>query len=206
MPAKPDKPLRIGLTGGIASGKTAVADLFAGLGATVVDTDVIAREVVAPGEPGLAAIKKEFGDSILNPDGTLDRSALREIVFTDPQRKTTLEALLHPLIRAATIAQLEQTAANADYQIVVVPLLLETGFIELVDRVLVVDCPEQIQLSRLKTRDGSDADTAQAIISAQTGRQQRLSRADDVIDNSGALAELEPAVRALHKKYLDIAG
>jgi dephospho-CoA kinase len=202
MPESPTYPLRIGLTGGIASGKSAVADMFAKLGATVIDTDVIAREVVEPGQPGLSRVIEAFGTDILQEDGTLNRKALRERVFAAPANKTRLEAILHPLIRAATLAAADQTKATANYQIFVVPLLLESGFVELVDRVLVVDCAIDVQIARVIARDDTSAESAATIIAAQASRTERLARADDVIDNSGTLAELEPAVRELHQQYL----
>jgi dephospho-CoA kinase len=197
-------PLRVGLTGGIASGKTAVADLFAGLGATVIDTDVIARQEVAPGQPGLADITESFGADILRDDGTLDRAELRQRVFANPDKKARLEAILHPLIRAATLAEADRTATTSDYQIFVVPLLLESGFIELVDRVLVVDCSAEVQIKRLMARDAATEADAEAIIASQAGRDERLACADDIIKNSGTLAELEPTVRALHDRYLEL--
>lgn len=196
--------LRVGLTGGIASGKTTIAKLFAALGAGIVDSDVIAREAVAPSEPGLDAIVAEFGRSVLLETGALDRAALRRIVFHDAERRTALEAILHPLIRARALAQLERL--DAPYAIVVVPLLLETGFDELVERIVVVDCPEQLQLDRLCRRDGVDKRDARAMLQAQTDRQSRLARADDVIDNGGSLASTQSQVEALHARYLQIAA
>lgn len=191
---------RIGLTGGIASGKSTVADVFTELGAAVVDTDAVAREVVAPGESGLEAVATEFGPDILLPNGELDRRALRSIVFRDPQRRETLESILHPLIRARTLQMI--ASLEAPYVVVVVPLLLETGFAELVERILVVDCPEAQQLERLRQRDDVGESEAQAMLAAQTDRQTRLSRADDVIDNSGSIESTRAQVRALHERYL----
>ena len=198
-------PLRIGLTGGIASGKTAVADLFAKLGAAVIDTDVIAREVVAPGTPGLTRVCSIFGDEILNADGSLDRAALRSRVFADEPSRKQLEAILHPLIHAETLRQSAALAA-APYQILVVPLLAETGFREIVDRVLVVDCPPDIQAERLMARDKESATTAAAMINAQTGREQRLMIADDTISNDGPREALAHAVASLHRQYLELAA
>lgn len=196
--------LRIGLTGGIASGKSTVAALFAELGAGIVDTDVISREVVAPGEPGLEAVAEAFGASILTPGGELDRGALRRIVFRDAERRRALEAILHPLIRARTLHAIEQL--DAPYAIVVVPLLLETGFDALVDRILVVDCPQALQRERLRRRDAADAGEADAMLAAQLGREARLARADDVIDNGGSLAATRAQVATLHARYVDLAG
>ncbi len=195
---------RIGLTGGVASGKSTVAEIFADLGAPVVDTDVVAREVVAPGESGLEAVTAAFGKEILLPSGELDRRALRSIVFSDPQRRKRLESILHPLIRARTLQLID--ALEAPYVIVVVPLLIETGFAELVERILVVDCPEAQQLERLRRRDDIGDVEAQAMLAAQTDRQARLARADDVIDNSGGLEATRGQVRALHERYLAMAA
>jgi dephospho-CoA kinase len=206
MSDMPPRLLRIGLTGGIASGKSAVAALFASLGATVIDTDIIAREVVAPGQPGLAEIVAAFGPDILQADGMLDRSGLRQLVFSDPARKQQLESILHPLIRAATLAEAEKTASVSSYQIFVVPLLVETDFATLVDRVLVVDCPTDLQHARLLARDKESAAGADALIAAQVSREGRLAIADDVISNDSDLAALEPVVRALHQQYLQLAA
>ena len=191
---------RIGLTGGIASGKSTVADVFTELGVAVVDTDAVAREVVAPGEAGLEAVATEFGPDILLPNGELDRRALRSIVFRDPQRREALESILHPLIRARTLQVID--SLEAPYVVIVVPLLLETGFAELVERILVVDCPEAQQLERLRQRDDVGESEAQAMLAAQTDRQTRLARADDVIDNSGSIESTRAQVKALHERYL----
>lgn len=195
--------LRVGLTGGVASGKSTVSAIFAELGAGVVDTDVIAREVVAPGEPALAAITAEFGDTVLLEDGTLDRARLRRLVFHDASRRKALEAILHPRIRTAALERV--AALEAPYALVVVPLLLESGFAELVDRILVVDCPQAQQLERLKQRDRVGEADARAMLAAQTDRQTRLARADDVIDNSGSLAATRAQVERLHARYLEEA-
>ena len=191
---------RIGLTGGVASGKSTVAEIFTQLGAAVVDTDAVAREVVAPGEPGLRAVAEAFGTEILLPSGELDRRALRSVVFSDPKRRQLLESILHPLIRARTLQLID--ALEAPYAIVVVPLLLETGFAELVERILVVDCPQTQQLERLRRRDDIDETEARAMLAAQIDRQARLARADDVIDNSGSLEATRRQVETLHEQYL----
>ena len=196
--------LRVGLTGGIATGKSTVAVLFAQLGAAIVDTDVIAREVVAPGEPGLEAVIAHFGTTILTARGELDRAALRRIVFADAERRRALEAILHPLIRARTLRAFERL--DAPYALIVVPLLLETGFAELVDRILVVDCPEAVQHERLMRRDAADAREADAILAAQLDREARLTRADDVIDNGGSLAATRAQVATLHARYVDLGA
>lgn len=190
---------RVGLTGGIASGKTAVADIFASLGAGVVDTDQVARDVVAPGQPGLEAVRREFGESVIRASGELDRRALREVVFADPVARRQLESLLHPLIRARTLEALEQM--RTPYAVAVVPLLVETGFGDWVDRVAVVDCPREIQLERLMNRDGIDLDRAESMLSAQAGRQTRLAAADDVIDNGGSPESTHCQAQRLHALY-----
>ena len=199
MPAVERMTYRVGLTGGIASGKTAVADIFASLGAGVVDADRVARDVVAPGQPGLEAVRREFGEGVIRASGELDRRALREVVFADPVARRQLESLLHPLIRARTLETLEQL--EAPYAVVVVPLLVETGFGELVDRVAVVDCPREIQLERLMNRDGIDLDRAESMLRAQVDRQTRLDAAHDVIDNGGSRASTRRQVRRLHALY-----
>jgi dephospho-CoA kinase len=195
---------RVGLTGGVASGKTTAAKLFAELGAGIVDTDAVAREVVDFGEPGLEAVAAEFGDAILQSSGELDRRALRELVFRQPERRKRLEAILHPLIRARTAQRLAELAAP--YAIVVVPLMFETGFDTLVDRTAVVDCPEATQLARLQRRDGLEGSDAQAMLDAQLDRRARLSQADDIIDNSGDIEQLKTRVAALHTRYMELAG
>ena len=190
---------KVGLTGGIASGKTVVADTFASLGAGVVDTDQVARDVVAPGQPGLEAVRREFGEAVIGVSGELDRRALREVVFADPQARRQLESLLHPLIRARTLETLARV--QAPYAVAVVPLLVETGFGELVDRVAVVDCPRQIQIERLMNRDGIDLEQAESMMSAQVERQTRLAAAHDVIDNGGSRASTRSQVQRLHALY-----
>jgi dephospho-CoA kinase len=197
------RALRIGLTGGIASGKSTVARMFCELGAALVDTDEIARAVVAPGEPGLGAVREAFGPGVIDESGALDRAALRRIVFDNSAERRRLEAILHPLIRAHAIDALREV--TAPYVLVAVPLLVETGFNELVDRVLVVDCPRETQLARLMQRDNSRRETATAMLAAQATREQRLALADDVIDNSGELDATRAQVEALHARYLERA-
>jgi dephospho-CoA kinase len=196
--------LRVGLTGGIASGKSTVAELFAALGAPIVDTDVVAREVVAPGTPGLEEIRTAFGEAVIAASGELDRRTVRSLVFGDPERRHRLEAILHPRIRAQTLARLE--SIEAPYVIVVVPLLLETGFSSLVDRILVVDCPRQEQLRRLLARDGITRPEAEAMLDAQLDRETRLASADDVLDNGGRLDATRDRVGELHSAYLTLAS
>ncbi|MFQ5982144.1 MAG: dephospho-CoA kinase [Woeseiaceae bacterium] len=195
-----NRPLRIGLTGGIASGKSTVADHFAELGVPVIDTDVIAREVVQPGKPALEEIRSAFGIDVFDSDGRLNRRSMRELVFSDATRRAQLESILHPRIREETVAQ--SRAAGGPYQIIVVPLLVESPMREFVDRVLVVDCDENTQLKRLLERDADDEDQARRMIAAQASRDERLAIADDVISNNGDLDDTRSQVDALHKKYL----
>ena len=197
--------LRIGLTGGIASGKSAAAAVFAELGVPVIDSDVIAREVVAPGSAGLAAIRARFGEGVLQADGQLDRRALRAQVFADPTDRRELEALTPPLIRERMAAQ--SAAAGGPYQIHAIPLLVEGGARRPgIDRVLVIDCPEEIQVARVMARDRVDETGARAVLAAQASRAQRLAAADDVIVNDQGLEALRDAVTDLHRRYLDSAA
>ncbi|WP_055590332.1 dephospho-CoA kinase [Streptacidiphilus griseoplanus] len=186
--------LRVGLTGGIGAGKSEVSGLLAALGAVIVDADLIAREVVEPGTPGLAAVVAEFGEEVLRPDGTLDRPALGKVVFADPARLAALNAIVHPLVRDRS-AELEAAAGAADVVVQDVPLLAENGLAPLYDLVVVVDAPDEVRLDRLVRLRGMAEDEARARMSAQAARADRLAVADVVIDNSGALAELEPRVR-----------
>jgi dephospho-CoA kinase len=195
--------LVIGLTGGIGSGKTAVADEFANLGITLVDADLLAREVVEPGSEALAAIAERFGAPILGEDGCLNRAKLRQIVFASQEQKRWLELLLHPLIRELMLLRL--ASAQSPYCILVSPLLLDTDQWALVQRILVVDvCPET-QLQRTLQRDNSDAATIKAIMAAQIDREDRLKKADDVLSNEGSIHELKAKVLALHSKYLELS-
>jgi dephospho-CoA kinase len=196
--------LVVGLTGGIASGKSLVGAMFVKLGAALIDTDVIAREVVAPGEPGLAAVIAEFGPGVVSPSGDLNRPALRSLVFADDARRQRLEAILHPLIRSRTRAKLAELAVP--YALVAVPLLVETSFGELVDRILVVDCPESLQLERLMRRDAIPKPEALAMLRAQIDRATRLKAAHDIIDNSGTTETTRRQVELTHRRYLDLAA
>jgi dephospho-CoA kinase len=198
------RAFRIGLTGGIASGKSTAAKFFGALGVPVLDSDQIARDVVEPGQPPLERLVERFGRSILTPDGHLDRPALRNIVFSDPKARADLEALTHPAIGAAMEAQ--SAAAGGPYQILVIPLLIEKNLRSHVDRVLVVDCDEALQLRRLRERDGSTAEQAQAILDAQAPRTARLRAADDVISNNADVAAVREQVAALHTRYLELAA
>ena len=199
-----DKPLRIGLTGGIASGKSTVADMFAELGVPVIDTDVIARDVVRPGEPALEEIREAFGDGVIAADGTLDRPAMRAIVFSDDAARRRLEAILHPRIGEATREQAD--AAGGDYQVIVVPLLVGSALRAFVDRVLVVDCDEETQVKRLLARDAESETRARRILAAQSSRDERLAIADDIVTNDGDVDETREQVLALHRRYLQEAA
>jgi dephospho-CoA kinase len=196
--------LRVGLTGGIASGKSTVASLFAERGVTVLDTDQIAREVVEPGRPTLGALVNALGGGILDADGRLDRALLRRRLFADEQDRREIEAILHPAI----LAELERQSRSAPgpYQVFVIPLLVENRLNTIVDRVLVVDCPEEHQIRRLMARDGESRQDALRILETQVPREQRLAAADDVIDNGGATADLPAQVALLDRKYRGLAA
>ena len=202
--ATTQRALRVALTGGIASGKTTVADLFARRGVPVIDTDVIARQVVEPGQPALAQVVSAFGPGILDAEGRLDRRRMRERIFADSDAKRQLEAILHPAIRAEMARQSQ--AAGGPYQVLVIPLFAEGGRRDHVDRVLLVDVPEELQVQRLMLRDGVTREQAQASLDAQATRAQRLAMADDIVRNTGQVAELEERVAELHEKYVRIAG
>jgi dephospho-CoA kinase len=198
------RPFRVALTGGIASGKSTVADLFAALGVPVIDTDVIAREVVEPGRPALAQVVEAFGRDVLDADGRLDRKRLREHIFSDPDARRRLEAILHPAIRAEMERQSQ--AAGGPYQVLVIPLLAEGGRRDHVDRVLLVDVPEELQIQRVMWRDGVSHEQAQASLNAQATRAQRLAMADDVLRNTGRVDDLREQVAELHAKYTQLAA
>jgi dephospho-CoA kinase len=197
--------LSIGLTGGIGCGKTTVANMFAALGATIVDTDLIAHSMTVPGGPAMPEIRAAFGAAYVAADGSLDRAAMRALVFSDPTAKQRLEAILHPLIRAA--AEAEGAAATGPYVIYVVPLLIESGnWRERVARVLAIDCPEELQIARVMARNGLQESQVKAIMATQVSRQQRLAAADHVITNDDGIAALAPQVAALHEIYLGISA
>ena len=193
----------VGLTGGIGSGKSTVAEMFTALEIDLVDADVAAREVVAPGTPALAEIVEHFGPDILMADGSLDRRELRRVIFHQEQEKHWLETLLHPLIRRWLTQQISDRRST--YCLLISPLLLETGQAEMVDRILVVDVSVETQISRVLARDGGEERTARAIIEAQIGRSQRLKHADDIIDNELPVQSLRQRVQKLHQQYLTMA-
>ncbi|MCX8018049.1 MAG: dephospho-CoA kinase [Rhodocyclaceae bacterium] len=216
----------VGLTGGIGSGKSAAADRFAALGARLIDTDAIAHALTAPGGAAIAPIVRAFGEEVLTPEGALDRAAMRRRVFADPAERQRLEAILHPLIRAVVAEALGRpasadlprrggarrdacSAASGDfpYTLLVVPLLVETGaYREHLDRILVIDCPVELQIARVMARSGLSHAEVSAILAAQATRQARLAQADDVIDNDASLEALMRQVDALHHRYCALAA
>lgn len=191
----------IGLTGGIGSGKSTVARAFGELGVGWVDADDVAREVVALGEPTLMTITEHFGAEILNTDGTLNRPALRALIFADPEQRQWLESVTHPVVRERLLQHLERLLAHSPYVLLVSPLLFESGQDKLVHRTLVVDVPETIQLTRTLARDGVSETQVRAILAAQLSREARLAKSDDVIDNSGNHADMMRQVARLDKLY-----
>ena len=198
------RPLRIGLTGGIASGKSTVTQRFAELGVPVIDADVASRNVVEAGTQGLAQVVQRFGQQVLDAAGRLNRPALRALIFNDASSRQALDAILHPLIRA----EMERDAAEAKgpYMVMAIPLLVEGGSArQRADRVLVVDADETLQIQRLQARDGTSAEQARAILASQASRAARLGQADDVLLNTGTVAELRQAVDRLHEQYLLLA-
>lgn len=191
-----------GLTGGIGSGKSTVARLFGELGVHWVDADDVAREVVEPGTPALARIAEHFGEKILTSEGTLDRAQLRGIVFEEPEERVWLESLLHPIIRDELIRQLNPENYQLPYVLLVSPLLLETDQHELVDRIIVIDVPKDVQLERTMARDTNTREQVERIIATQMSREDRLARADEVIDNDCPLDDVTRQVRELHERLL----
>ncbi len=196
--------LIIGLTGGIGSGKSTVTHCFKGLGVPVVDADVIAREVVAPGQPALEEIARTFGPSVIDGQGSLRRDRLRQIVFADPAQRRRLEQILHPRIRSIMGQRI--AGLNAPYCIASIPLLVETRQRDTVHRVLVIDVPEALQYQRIRQRDGASDAEIGAIIASQANREERLAAADDVVVNDGDLDHLEQAVRRLHRRYTELSA
>lgn len=200
MTKRTGKPLVVGLTGGIGSGKTAVSDRLAGLGAAIVDTDVIARELTGPGGAAIQSLRDAFGAAFIAADGSLDRTRMRDTVFADPAAKARLEGVLHPMIRSETQRRVEAAGA-APYVVLVVPLLVESGdYRRRVDHVVVVDCPVELQIERTMRRSALSRESVERILRNQASREQRLAAADDVISNAGPIAQLDEAVRALHER------
>ena len=195
-----NKRFTVGLTGGIASGKSLVSDRLAALGAAVVDSDVISREQTADGTPALGQIVREFGPDLVAADGALDRARLRALVFSDSGARKRLEAILHPRIRTAAWERATQTPGN--YLVMVIPLLVETGFTGGIDRVLVIDVPRELQLKRLRERDGATFRHARAIVAAQATRRQRRAVADDLLLNDGTREQFHKGIEILHHSYL----
>jgi len=196
--------LVVALTGGIGSGKTTVSQLFEALGAPIVDTDIIARQLVAPGKAALIEITNQLGETILNPDGTLDRAQLRQMIFQNQDKKKLLESILHPLIRKEMMRQI--SSLTTPYCIVVIPLLVESGQMEFADRILVIDTTEAAQLARVSQRDNQTENEIAAIVASQASRDARLAIANDVIHNNSTLDELKQQVATLHQKYLAITN
>jgi len=199
-----NKLLRIGLTGGIASGKSTVADFFSEHSVPVIDADIIARKLVEPNKLALDEIRSTFGNKVFDSQGRLDRRFLRKLVFSDASRRRDLESILHPKIRAEIAAQSE--AAGGPYQIIVVPLLVESPMQKLMDRILIVDCDEDIQFKRLLIRDSEDKNQAHRIMAAQSSRKEQLAIADDIIYNNDDLTSTRKQVDNLHSEYLSLAS
>lgn len=197
-------PLTIAMTGGIGSGKTTVANLFSSKGVPVIDSDLIAREIVEPGKPAWQSIVDEFGEETLNADQTLDRKKLAQVVFNDPAKKRLLESILHPRIYAEIDSRTKQQ--DFPYCIIVIPLLLETDSARRFDRILVVDVPEEVQMQRTLARDNCTKDLVERIMAAQVSRTVRLAAADDVVSNDVTIEQLQGLVDELHDRYLGLAG
>lgn len=200
--------LRVGLTGGIGSGKSTVARIFAQLGAPVIDTDELARAILDPGQPLLADIFRVFGEDLRREDGSLDRAALRARVFRDPALRARLEAITHPAIGLAMAERIAGLPVDTAYVLLVIPLLVEVGWGDRVDRILLIDCPEPVQVERIMARDGVDEEAAWTMVRAQASRNRRLQAADDVIENGEASdnASLTDKVLALDRRYRTVAA
>ncbi|PHS29753.1 MAG: dephospho-CoA kinase [Methylophaga sp.] len=198
--------LKIGLTGGIASGKSTVCSLFADYNVPIIDADIIARQLVEPSNEAYSEIVHYFGKEILQNDNSLNRKKLRQRIFSDPAAKQTLETILHPKIRQQLILQSQQQHAAAAYIILAIPLLVESKMSDLVDRTLVIDVDPSLQLKRLQQRDEISSDLAHTIINAQCSPKRRLASADDVIDNNGNLAALSEQIKLLHQKYIKLSN
>lgn len=199
-----NRPLRVGLTGGIGSGKSTIASLFTELGVPVYDADEIARQLTAPGQPALAEIGMVFGEQVISEENTLDRAELRRRIFSDADERRRLEAILHPRVYH-TLEHLTEQNTDTTYVIWVVPLLLETNAVGRVDRVLVIDCPEHLQISRASTRDGLDTDQVLQIMQQQIERTERLKRADDILENDSDIEKARQQVKKLHQQYQKLA-
>ncbi len=195
--------LKIGLTGGIGSGKSTVSKIFSDLEIPIIDADIIAHQLVEPGKPAIKDIAEQFGQQILTDQGALNRKQLKEIIFSDPEQKKTLEQILHPLVFAEMESQIKQL--SSPYCILSIPLLLETQMQDFVDRILVIDCPVEVQLERVKNRDQLDIKTIQSIIASQVPREQRRQAADDIIINDADTQALAEQVKKLHNLYLSLA-
>ncbi len=203
MPPRP--PFIVGLTGGIGSGKSAATERFGALGAGIVDTDLIAHQLTAPDGAAIAAIRESFGEGVISADGSLDRAAMRARAFAEPAARQQLEAILHPMIRVESARRC--LASRGPYVVMAVPLLIESGtYRQRCDRICVVDCPEALQIERVRIRSGLDETQIRAIMSAQASRNERLAAADDVIDNGGTLESLQQQVDRLHLRYLAYAS
>lgn len=196
--------LKVGLTGGIGCGKSTVAGIFADLNVPVLDADQVAHQLVEKGQPALAQIQQAFGNAVINPDGSLNRKNLREIVFSDLKQKQTLESILHPLIYKTLQAELEQL--NAPYCIISIPLLFETAMTHFVDRILVIDCPVETQIERVRIRDNLSVERIQSIIANQVSRAFRKTNADDLVDNSTSDSRLAEQVKKLHNLYISLSA
>lgn len=196
----------VGLTGGIGSGKTAVSDQLAQLGAGVIDTDLIAHQITAPQGVAIPFIQKQFGSDFIDANGALDRAKMRQLVFSNPQARKTLEDITHPLIRTETLRQAQQLISNkAPYLVFVVPLLIESGnWLPMLDYLVVVDCPEELQIKRVMHRSNLPQSEVERIIKTQASRQERIKHADMVIENQGSLDSLQAAVLKLHQNILEI--
>ncbi|MDH5472029.1 MAG: dephospho-CoA kinase [Gammaproteobacteria bacterium] len=192
--------LVIGLTGGIGSGKSTVAELFRKRKIPIIDTDILARELVRPGQPALNEIIQTFGDTVIHKNGELDRQTLARLTFQNESARKKLEAILHPKIRQLMTEQIN--SVSAPYVIAVIPLLIEAGQTDLVNHILLVDCPEEIQIHRVKQRDNRDEQQIREILNAQASRQTKIAMADDIIENQGELSDLDAKIEKLHQKYL----